>query len=84
MNRCPICTVKIADHKLMCWQHWDRVPKLLQDRGLGLWKTALRGANSSIRHMAMEEYREAREAAIAAARQSDSPLNLTTTTRSHT
>ena len=66
MNRCPICTAKIPDHKLLCWPHWDLVPKDLQEKVLGLWKTALRGANSSIRHMAMEEYRVARAEAIAA------------------
>jgi len=66
MNRCPICTAKIAEHKLMCWTHWAMVPKLQQDQVLGLWKTTLRGANPSIRRLAVQEYRVAREAAIAA------------------
>ena len=66
MNRCPICTAKIADHKLMCWPHWDQVPAPLQAQVLGLWKTVLRGRTASIRHLAAEEYRKAKEAAIAA------------------
>lgn len=66
MNRCPICNAKISDHKLMCWPHWDLVPQNQQAQVLQLWKTALRGRTASIRHLAMEEYRKAREAAIAA------------------
>lgn len=69
MSRCPICSVKISDHKLMCWQHWDLVPENLQQKVLGLWRTSLRGRNASIRHMAMDEYRKAREEAIAVARE---------------
>ena len=69
MNRCPVCSAKIPDHKLLCWPHWDLVPKNLQDQVLGLWKTSLSGANPSIRHLAAEEYRKARAAAIAAARE---------------
>lgn len=68
MNRCPICTAKIPEHKLMCWPHWDMVPKLLQDQVIGICKTMLRGANPSIRRLAVQEYRKAREAAIAAVR----------------
>jgi hypothetical protein len=73
MNRCPICTAKIAEHKAMCWSHWELVPKNLQDQVLGLWKTALRGANPSIKRLAMQEYRTAREAAIAAVREQLNP-----------
>ena len=69
MNRCPICTAKVPDHKLMCWTHWDLVPENLQTQVLTLWRTALRGRTSSIRHLAMEEYRKAKEAAIAAVRE---------------
>lgn len=69
MNRCPICEQKIVVHKLMCWQHWDMVPAPLQDQVLGLWKATLRGRTASIRHMAMEEYRKAREGAIACVRE---------------
>ncbi len=65
MNRCPICTAKIADHKLMCWPHWDMVPAQQQEQVLGLWKTTLRGPNPSIRRLAMQEYKLARAAAIA-------------------
>jgi hypothetical protein len=73
MNRCPICTVKISDHKLMCWTHWDMVPEKERSRVLGLWNTALRGANASIRHQAMEAYRKARDAAIAAVKEQVTP-----------
>lgn len=73
MNRCPICITKIPDHKLMCWPHWDMVPKLQQVQVLTLWKTSLRGRTSSIRHMAMEEYRKARDAAIAAVKEKTEP-----------
>ncbi|MBK5230231.1 MAG: hypothetical protein JJE27_03560 [Thermoleophilia bacterium] len=66
MNRCPICSAKIPTHKLMCWTHWDMVPENLQNQVLGLWRTTLRGRTAPIRHMATEEYRKAREAAIAA------------------
>lgn len=69
MNRCPICTAKIPDHKLMCWPHWDMVPKLQQDQVLGLWKTMLRGANPSIKRLALQEYRKTRDAAIAAVKE---------------
>ncbi len=69
MNRCPICSAKVPAHKLMCWTHWDLVPAMLQDQVLGLWKASLRGRTASIRHMAMEEYRKAREAAIAAVKE---------------
>lgn len=69
MNHCPVCSAKISEHKLMCWPHWDMVPKNLQQQVLGTWKTMLRGANPSIRRLAREEYRKAREAAIAAVRE---------------
>ncbi len=70
MNRCPICTAKIPDHKLMCWPHWDLVPEQLQAQVLGLWKTVLRGANPSIKRLAMQEYKQARDAAIAHVKES--------------
>lgn len=66
MRRCPICTVKIPESTLMCWQHWDMVPEDRQKQVTRLCDVATRGPNSSIRRMAMEEYRQAREAAIAA------------------
>lgn len=66
MSRCPICEQKIVVHKLMCWQHWDMVPEHLQQKVLTLWKTTLRGRTASIRHLAESEYRQARDAAIAA------------------
>ncbi len=66
MSRCPFCPAKIPAHKLMCWTHWDMVPKNLQDQVLALWRTTLRGRTAPIRHMAMEEYRKARDEAIAA------------------
>ncbi|TAK81740.1 MAG: hypothetical protein EPO20_24040 [Betaproteobacteria bacterium] len=69
MNRCPVCAAKIPEYKLMCWPHWRLVPELLQDQVLGTWKTMLRGANPSIRRLAREEYRKARDAAIAAVRE---------------
>lgn len=50
----------------MCWPHWDVVPAPLQAQVLTLWKTTLRGRTASIRHLAAQEYRQAREAAIAA------------------
>ncbi len=69
MSCCPICDARIPAHKLMCWTHWGMVPANLQDQVLGLWKTTLRGRNASIRHLAGEEYRTAKEAAIAAVRE---------------
>jgi hypothetical protein len=69
LNRCPICTAKIPDHKLLCWPHWRMVPEPLQEQVLGLWKTTLRGANPSIRRLAMQEYKRARDVAIAAVKE---------------
>ncbi len=66
MSRCPICKVKIPEHKLMCWPHWDKVPEDLQKKVLALWRVHLRSANPSIRRLALEEYRKAREETIAA------------------
>ncbi len=66
MNRCPICAAKIPDHKLMCWKDWALAPDDLQEKVLTLWRTALRGRTASIRHIAMDEYRRAREETIAA------------------
>jgi uncharacterized protein Usg len=69
MNRCPICNVKISDHKLMCWQNWDLVPENQQAQVLQLWRTSLRGRTTPIRNMALGEYLKARDAAIEAVKE---------------
>ena len=69
MNRCPICTAKIPESKLMCFDHWCLVPEQQQAQVLALWQTMRRGRTDSIRRMAQEEYRKAREAAIAAVKE---------------
>lgn len=66
MNRCPICNAKISAHRLLCWPHWDMVPENLQRQVETLCQTTLRGRTASIRQLATEEYRKARDAAIAA------------------
>lgn len=50
----------------MCREHWDLVPEEQQRQVVALFDASLRGRTSSIRHLAAEEYRKAREAAIAA------------------
>jgi hypothetical protein len=69
VNHCSVCSVKVTGNNLMCVAHWRMVPATLQGQVLSLWKVTTRGRNPSIRRMAMEEYRKAREAAIAAVRE---------------
>lgn len=66
MSRCPTCDAKKPEHKVLCWKCWALLPADQQGQVLGLWKTTLRGANPSIRRLAIQEYKQAREAAIAA------------------
>lgn len=67
MKRCSLCSAKISEASLLCAAHWATVPPSLQGRVLALRKTVQRAANPSIQRMAAEEYRLAKQDAIAAA-----------------
>lgn len=74
-NSCAVCSVSIGESYLMCGRHWRAVPKPLQEAvyvHYGRWQrhTGDKQDQASL----IAEYRKARDAAVASARESSTLL----------
>ena len=75
---CDICQTPIGRSLLMCSKHWHLVPKDLQDAVYRTWGRVSRKADPHTKLQHIAAYRQARDAAVAAAQACADPISTTT------